>query len=227
MKWVLALAPVLVACASRPPCEEPVEGPPGDPAQIESNVAADFAPAKLVHLVTFEMGPMVESLEGYMVRNGYRLRIYGMSETGQKAFDVAVAFGKVTRIYRAPFLKDDRLLDQIAFASEKIFVLRPWGTLAGPRPWVLPAERAEEGYVCTGADVRWCFSGPHLHLRWLQGKGYYACFMGWSTKTGVYAPERIHFHSDEGPYPYDLTMKLVAAKALETPPPDSLFEAPK
>ncbi len=221
---------ILLGCSSRPPCEEPVEGPPGDPATIASSVEAEPKNAKYVHLVTFEMGPIVESLEGYMLRSGDRLRIYGMSETGQRAFEVASTRGRVTRIYRAPFLKDDRLLDQIALASEKIFLERPefdYIFMGGREGRSIHAERREEGYEVLNGPLRWCYAGPDLHLRWLQGKDYYVCFMGWSTKTGVYAPERIHFHSDEGPYPYDLTMKLVSAKALETPPPDSLFEAPK
>jgi hypothetical protein len=202
---VLRLALVIViviaiGCASRPPCDEPLDEPPGDVAQIASHV--EPANVKLVHYVSFDMGPVQETLTGYMIlRAPDALRLYGMSETGQKVFDVALLRGRVTRLYRAPFLKDDRLLDFVVAAAEKIFLLRP------PRP-----------------GVEFFHGGRAMHLRWLKGEKFSACFMDWSSDGGVYAPRRIHFRSEEGPYPYELRMKLIDAKVLPAPPPDSLFE---
>lgn len=220
---VLVLVIVLVlGCSSRPPCDEPTPGPLGDIALVDSR--REPANVKLVHYVSFEMGPIQETLTGYMiVRAPDALRLYGMSETGQRAFDVAVVRGKVNRIYRAPFLKDDRILDQIAGAAEKIFLGRPmYGRAFG-------IDRRDEGYVVHegGGAVEWFWAGPNVDLRWLRGDKFSACFMDWTTDNGVYAPRRIHFHSEEGRYPYDLRMKLVDAKLLPASPPDSLFEAPK
>lgn len=206
---------VALGCASRPPCDETLAGPHGDPAQISSHV--EPANVKLVHYVSFEMGPVQESLTGYMiVRAPDALRLYGMSETGQKAFDVALLRGKVTRIYRAPFLQHDAILDLIAKASEKIFLLRPKTTT--------PLERTDDGLVRTEGGVTWCWAGPDMHLRWVKGEKFSACFMDWSSESGVYAPRRIHFRSEEGQYPYELRMKLVDSKLLPAPPPDSVFE---
>lgn len=213
---------VALGCSARPPCEEAITGPLGDVALIASNV--EPANVKLVHLVTFEMGPVSETLQGYMIlRAPDALRIYGMAETGQEAFDVAVLRGKVTRVYRAPFLKDDRVLDQIVHAAEKIFLIRPyWGPELG---WcVASLERRENGFLLKNGWVDIFYAGPNLDLRWLQGEKFSACFMDWSREGGVYAPRRIHFHSDEGPYPYELRMKLTKATLLSAPPPDSLFE---
>jgi hypothetical protein len=208
--------------ARQGPCEEPIE-----PSRLESTVEAREPNAtKLVHLVTFEMGPFVETMEGYMLVRGNAVRLYGMTESGQRAFDVAWISSngheRVARIYRAPFLEDDRILDQIAHASARIFLLRP-----------NPDHMYEVGpeYVRVENGTRFFFGGIGSHLRWLEGPGFSACFMDWQLvgKEPVlfYEPTRIHYHSDEGPYPYDLRMKLVRAEALEKPPPDSLFEAPE
>ncbi len=178
----------------------------GDVALIDSNV--EPANVKLVHYVSFEMGPIQEALTGYMIlRAPDALRLYGMSETGQKAFEVAVLRGKVTRLYRAPFLKDDRVLDLIADAAQKIFLLR-------------------KGHP-SRSDVEWFWGGRAMHLRWLKGNRFSACFMDWSSENGVYAPRRIHFRSEEGQYPYELKMKLIDSKLLPNPPPDAIFEAPR
>jgi hypothetical protein len=189
----------------------------GDIAFIVSR--AEPANASYQHLVTFEMGPYSETLLGYMVlRAPDALRIQGMAETGPKAFDVAVRAGKVTRIYRAPFLKDDRVLDLIADAAAKIFLLRP-ATTTG-------LFRAHDGYMVEQDDMTFCWAGPRCDLRWLKGKNFSACFMDWSDRDGVRVPARIHFHSDEGPYPYDLSMKLNRVSALALPPPDETFAPP-
>jgi len=196
----------------RTPCEEPVYGPVGDVALIVSQ--REPANAKYVHLVTFEMGEVSETLQGYMIlRAPDALRIYGMTETGQEAFDVASVRGKVTKIYHAPFVKDDRVLDLIVGAAAKIFLERP-------RQRVTSSEWDEGG-------VSWYWAGPNVDLHWIQGEKFSACFMDWSTEEGVYAPRRIHFHSEEGPQPYDLRMKLLKASVLPAPPPDSMFERPK
>jgi len=214
MRLALLVALVaLVGCSSAPPCDEPLDEPPGDIALIGSHV--EPANVKLVHYVSFDMGPVHETLTGYMIlRAPDALRIYGMSETGQKAFEVSSLRGKVVRIYRAPFMKDDRILDLIVAAAEKIFLLRPGGR---------EARRAARGYEASERGVRYFWAGRELHLRWLQGEKFSACFMDWSTESGVYAPRRIHFRSEEGPYPYELRMKLVDAKLLAAPAPDSLF----
>ena len=125
----LLLVTLFAGCRSRPPCEEPILGtPPPDTTIVASHEEPPYA--KEVHLVTFQMGPVLETLEGFMVlRAPDALRLYGMSETGQEAFDVAwvgtAGVGRVERIYRAPFLKDDVVLDSIASAAAKIFLLRP------------------------------------------------------------------------------------------------------
>jgi hypothetical protein len=210
---VLVLALVL-GCSTRPPCDEPTPGPLGDIALVVSSV--EPANARYVHLVTFEMGPVSETLEGYMLlRAPDALRIYGMTETGQKAFDVAVLQGKVTRLYRAPFLKDDRVLDLVAQAAVKIFLLRPRSTVG-----VAPSNG---GYALSEGEASFFWAGPRPDLRWLAGKRFSACFMDWSDVEGVRAPRRIHFHSDEGPYPYDLRMKLLRASALGGPAGDEVF----
>jgi hypothetical protein len=206
-RFVLVLVLVLVlGCSSHPPCE------PEGVALITT--ATEPANAKLVHLVTFEMGPFVETMTGYLIlRAPDRLRLYGMTETGQRAFDVAwhgspTGEGKVVRIYRAPFLKDDHVLDEIARASARVFLLRP--TRASNEP-----EHEESGVT---------FAQHGVALRWLQGKRYWACFQEWTDDFAVLAPRRVHFHSDEGPYPYDLRMKLLKAEKLATRPADSIFE---
>ena len=97
-RLLLVLVLVLVlGCSSRPPCDEPVRRTPGDVALVDSHVEPAYV--KLVHYVSFEMGPIQETLTGYMiVRAPDALRLYGMSETGQRAFNVAVVRGEVRRI---------------------------------------------------------------------------------------------------------------------------------
>jgi hypothetical protein len=182
---------------------------------------------------------MQESLTGYMIlRAPDALRLYGMSETGQKAFDVAVLRGKVTRLYRAPFLKDDRVLDLIADAAQKIFLLRPVRDHRLTNGWAVPIISGKQtghsygdGYVERDPGnvpgVEWFWAGRETHLRWLQGDKFSACFMNWTSENGVYAPRRIHFRSEEGPYPYELKLKLIDSKLLPNPPLDSVFEAPR
>jgi hypothetical protein len=221
MKKCLVLALVLAGCSARPPCEEPVLGTPPPDTTITAT-HREPAYAKEVHLVTFEMGPVVETLEGFMVlRAPDALRVYGMTETGQEAFDVAwvgtAGVGRVERIYRAPFLKDDAVLDSIANAAAKIFLLRP--------PEGTPYERTERGFTRSVAGVTYFYGGTELHLSWLQAEKFSACFMDWSSENGFYAPRRIHFHSEEGPHPYDLRMKLVRATRLPGPPAESTFSS--
>jgi hypothetical protein len=217
-----ALLAGLLGChdARQGPCEEPIEPFQASPSADESHQV------KLVHLVTFEMGPFVETMEGYMIVRGNAVRLYGMTESGQRAFDVAWISSheheRVVKIYRAPFLKDDRILDQIAKASARIFLLRP-----------NPNHLYETGpeYIREENGVRFFFGGVGSHLRWFEGPGFSACFMDWKPfgedAKRFSAPTRIHYHSDEGPYPYDLRMKLIRAEALDKPPPDSLFEPPE
>jgi hypothetical protein len=215
--------------ARQGPCEEEIEKPsfivgtgsfpPPRPDETPN--------AKLVHLVTFSMGPVVETLEGYMiVRAPDAFRLYGMTESGQRAFDVAwlssAGGERVTRIYCAPFLKDERILDQIARATARTFLLRA-------RPWGVPAAKAlatptEERIERDG--VTFFYGGAGGHLRWLEAETFSACYMDWTLHGDFFVPERIHYRSTEGPYPWTLTMKLIRAEALEKPPPDSLF-APK
>ncbi len=208
---------IVIGCSSRPPCDEPTPLPLGDIALVVSR--AEPANAIYRHLVTFEMGPVSETLVGYMIlRAPDALRIYGMTETGQKAFDVASLKGKVTRVYRAPFLKDDRVLDIIIEAAEKVFLLRPRTTVG--------VARSEDGYTLEQDDLTWCWAGPRSDLRWLKGEKFSACFMDWSDEGGVEAPRRVHFHSDEGPYPYDLRMKLLLVTPLGSPSSDETFAPP-
>jgi hypothetical protein len=237
------LALLLVGChdARQGPCDEPIEPPAGGIIGMHGDefpdpTAACEAPdAKLVHLVTFSMGPVTETLEGYMIlRAPDSLRLYGMTESGQRAFDVAcvTSNGKtlVNRIYRAPFLKDDRILDLVARATARIFLLRV-------RPLGAPAEHAGHGTEerVEREGVTFFYGGYQDTLRWLEGPGFSACFMDWTSVTDeavvaphrILVPHRIHYRSTEGPYPYTLTMKLVRAEALAKPAPDSLFEPPK
>jgi hypothetical protein len=212
---VVALAVSVVTGCSTRPCAEPAQEPPGDVALVASSAEAPCA--KLVHRLTFEMGRLRESLEGFtVVRAPDAVRVYGMTETGEEAFDVASLRGKVTRIYRAPFLQDDRVLDAIARAAARVFLLRP-----DPGS---PVSRGGEGWTVNEKGVTWCWAGSDCDLRWLEGPGFSACFMDWSRKRGLNAPERIHCHSEEGADPCDLTMKLVKASVLATPPPDATFE---
>jgi hypothetical protein len=216
--FVLVLS-ALLGCSSRPPCDEPLHEPPGDVALIGSHV--EPANVKLVHYVSFEMGPIQEALTGYMVlRAPDALRLYGMSETGQKAFEVAVLRGKVTRLYRAPFLRDDRVLDLIVDAARKMFLLRPDATKAS-----VSREKTSDGFLLDDGAVTYFWAGRNVDLRWLEASKFAACFMDWSTENGVYAPRRIHFRSEEGQYPYELKLKLIDAKLLPGPPPDAIFEA--
>jgi hypothetical protein len=164
-----------------------------------------------------------------IVRAPDALRLYGMTESGQRAFDVAwVSSGgadRVVRIYRAPFLKDDRILDKIARASADIFLRRVPVDELGHLSAVVSGreDRIEQG------GVTFFYGGLGHHLRWFEGRDFAACFMDW-RRTGIsvahpvyHAPRRIHYHSTEGPYPYDLTLKLLSVEPLEKAPPDSIF----
>ena len=75
-----------------------------------------------------------------------------------------IASGRVTRFYRAPFLKDDRLLDMIGASAAKIFLLRP--------PPGAPLEPFENGFRRRVGEVTFFYGGPGLHLRWLQGERF-------------------------------------------------------
>jgi hypothetical protein len=110
------------------------------------------------------------------------------------------------------------VLDIIVQAAEKIFLLRP--------PTTKDLVRTEDGYTLERGDVTWCWAGLRSDLRWLEGRKFSACFMDWSEDGGVQAPRRIHFHSDEGPYPYDLRMKLLKVNVLAAPAADETFAPP-
>jgi hypothetical protein len=212
---------LLAACASRPPCDEHAPtGTPEDP-RLAVKVPAEPRAAKLVHLVTFEMGPIVESLTGYAVVSAPgAFRLYGMSETGQRAFEVAyvksgAAPARVARIYRAPVLRDDRILDQIARASARIFL---------ERPPMIPLERGDGIWTREHEGTTFAYAGPALDLWWMQGDKWSACFMDWTDQGGARVPERVIYRSDEGAYPYELRMKLTRAQVLTEPPAPQLFE---
>lgn len=233
------LATLLVGCRWRQgPCEEEIEGASilgGSEAPVQPiPTLREPASAKLVHLVTLEMGPVVETLEGYaIVRAPDALRLYGMTESGQRAFDVAWVssrgVARTNRIYRAPFLRDDRILDLIARAASRAFLLRP----SAPPP---PSFYGSEHHVDEGG-VTWFYGGYHDRLCWLEGDGFSACFLDWrlvgkldapldwgAADTGTCVPTRIRYRSTEGPYPYTLEMKLLRAEVLAAAPPDSMFE---
>jgi hypothetical protein len=206
---------LLTSCRSAP-CDEPIPppslGPPRDPTKLEE------APhAKLVHLVSFEMGDVRETLTGYLVvKAPDRLRLHGMTETGQRAFDVAWVSERVLRLHRAPFLRDDRVLDEIARAAARVFLKRP-----SPHGTYETGERRIER-----DGITYFYGGPRAHLRWLEGEGFSACFMDWDEAPGFYAPGRIHYRDETGRHPYELRFKLLRAEALPAPAPDSLFEPP-
>ncbi|MEZ0227913.1 MAG: hypothetical protein ACAI25_04760 [Planctomycetota bacterium] len=221
---VFAVLVLVFGCSSRPPCDEPLDEGPGDVAAVTSSEPRNV---KLVHYVSFDMGPIQETLTGYMIlRAPDALRLYGMSETGQKAFEVAVLRGKVTRLYRAPFLRDDRVLDLIANAAQKIFLLRPKTTRVNKDFKGVVVESVEGGTLCEQDDATYFWS-RRRDLRWLKGDKFSACFMDWITENGVYAARRIHFRSEEGQYPYELKLRLIDSKLLPNPPPDAIFEAPR
>src|SRR5581483_5666671 len=77
LRWPTMLFLVFaLGCSSRPPCEEPVEDAPEGIVSIPLRVPENM---KLVHYVSFEMGPVQETLTGYMiVRAPDALRLYGM-----------------------------------------------------------------------------------------------------------------------------------------------------
>ena len=214
------LAAALLAGCSPPPCAEPI------PADEDAVAVPEPRWARVQHLVTFEMGPIVESLQGYLIlRQPDALRLYGMTESGQKAFDVAwvgsplAALGPeaekhVVRFYRAPFLEDDRVLDQIAGAAAQVFLLRPEEGVA--------LEPGEGGLVRRAEGVTWGFGTRGKRLRWLTGPGFSACFMDWRDEP-LTAPVRIHFRSERGRYPFELRLKLTKGEALAVAPRDALF----
>src|SRR5262249_49199627 len=114
---------------------------------------------------------------------------------------------------------------QIAKASARIFLLRA----RKPGTDGFGEEKVEED------GVTFFYGGFLHHLCWFEGPKFSACFMDWrrvgaldkplTGDAGFCVPTRIHYHSSEGEYPYDLRMKLIRAEVLEKPPPDSLFEA--
>ena len=71
------------------------------------------------------------------------------------------ASGRVTRFYRAPFLKDDRLLDMIGASAAKIFLLRP--------PPGAPLEPFENGFRRRVGEVTFFYGGRYYRLTDVYG----------------------------------------------------------